>query len=609
MNFSLISGNSSLLTFTVKSKSISTERRGSSTAVKFIAVPPLRASLSLKTTSLFKNFNISKTDIYPFDFSKNRKYLLPETSEYITKYFSSKLKYENHYATDVNGDKVLPYYFNSDPSSEKFVKVDKIKDVKFMDFLILYVSYEEGAITKEIYCGKEPLTYKIYLVPIYQLAKYFYNGAFTNRTDEFDLLITRYSDNPIPSVRIDGVNYENLYSCNVFDLDRQYIYSMVKSLNSISPYITSVEFCKLPVVSVDVKNFTKNVCLFPFRCDRETVGDIDFIVPTSFPYNRNNSGNYFERAEYFYYETDFSRILENKKVLSNECFDEQTIYILGSKICTLKAKDYIYENTNAYCKIIFDFIPTPTSIFITYQIITKEGCALPNVSVKSAVQLNRSTTLVYDSAAAFNAENKYYDALTENAIDQYTTRKLFQGANEMFSGSTQMGAGITSGYLKNPIGAVVGLTQGINNIMRGIFTFNEMAQVSEQMREERDLKKKQAQAKPDEFVIGSGANVASFQTDKVMYSDENNDIRYDYSLDFVVEEKLITDNDFKVKDNLAYLYGLECYCFEENIIELFPSDNFYIKVIAQLNDGTTYASEYSEMIKLLDEGHRFFIVS
>ena len=48
------------LDFTVKSKSMSTDRRGSSTAVKLIAVPPLSASLSLKTTSLFKNFNISE---------------------------------------------------------------------------------------------------------------------------------------------------------------------------------------------------------------------------------------------------------------------------------------------------------------------------------------------------------------------------------------------------------------------------------------------------------------------------------------------------------------------------------------------------------------------
>ena len=59
MNVSLVSLIFSFERFSVKSKSISTDNLGNSTAVKFMAVPPLRASLFLKILSLFKNFNIS----------------------------------------------------------------------------------------------------------------------------------------------------------------------------------------------------------------------------------------------------------------------------------------------------------------------------------------------------------------------------------------------------------------------------------------------------------------------------------------------------------------------------------------------------------------------
>lgn len=411
---------------------------------------------------------------------------------------------------------------------------------------------------------------------------YLDNGAFNASSENAEFFnITVFGEKTQYKVLFIPEDSTNIYykryqpdemGGGTYELDKFTFTVSSKILDALSPYIKAVFYTALPCGKYEDNKYVlpNGFTLYPFS--NEISGKIN-----------NSDGVIFQAAldtDYYYIEYQVDDI---KKLFTQLKF---RFYSVDNEIII-----NIYDFINKTGKITFryNYIFNINGTQCIGYISSNALDSVKNSRIKwFQIPLGDSTTYLLDSESLFEAENKYYQALTRNTIKQNTISGGVQSSVQIASGVVQgIGAGIS--------GQVGGMSEGIANTLRGIGTIADTVNKNAAYSQQRSLMAKQEKAKPDEVQRGLSAAAEIYSQGGSVTIIEEVPFDEDY-------------NDFLA--NLHY-YGVETYLFRESIdISEFEYDgHFFIQSIAIIKNNVFIERQiYDDLYSLLSNGCRYFIV-
>lgn len=201
-----------------------------------------------------------------------------------------------------------------------------------------------------------------------------------------------------------------------------------------------------------------------------------------------------------------------------------------------------------------------------------------------------TTSFTLSSEADFKAQNRYYDALTNEAIRQRVAAGALQAGENFAIGGAQIAMGSGIGMQRN-MGEVA---MGIGNSIRGIFEIGNTVNDYLNIENNRSLLKKQSSEKPDTYMENGNA------------SDEFNDLNGK----IIKIRKIPFPNDLNSFLKNSKIYGVDVNYFTEKIdLNEFISDGFFfLKAIAVKDGDLLNTRQYSELYRILSGGLRYEVI-
>lgn len=208
------------------------------------------------------------------------------------------------------------------------------------------------------------------------------------------------------------------------------------------------------------------------------------------------------------------------------------------------------------------------------------------------VELGDNTSYLVDANYNFDAQNRYYNAMTRSLISQRGAQGAVKAGAEFSLGGLQIATGA---MMPSAGGKIANMSMGVGNVIRGLQTIGETAIDSHYMKEQRNISRMNEKAKPDALVGGSNAIIRMKE--------------FDCRFNVVIETAF--DEDYNDFVHSLEVDGVSVDMFSEtfNPNDYAINGNFYISAIADINTTSSLSSiEYSEMYILLKTGCRYFIV-
>lgn len=517
-------------------------------SVGYTKIQIRRHTISEKTNffQYFERFQISKAT-FPEDFSYGlgTKFLLPK--------FRTVQK------------RVVPtVYLNTFDLNGLNIK----EEVYFRPFYLLYL---DKSITGEYYSSKpygEVIQYLIVIVPAkldtdYNQHLYTAENSVKYRTPNY------FSESDANH----GVPLVYTQSLNSDDLDL------------LSPYIKSMELIYMPIIA--------NNDILPFIWQRIKFDKISGMTDRWFLQLESTQLHWYNS------EGNTSRFLNEYYSMSIEIDDSD---YFGNLTLIFGCNDNrltfpIYEKKripgvlNFSMYFIFDVNGS------SYQV----KCSGDLNSIKQGLTSVQNYsfmcdyTFLLDQDSNFDAQNKYYDAMTRNAKRQKILNGAINAGTEFALGTSQIGFGQQMGAS----GKIASTSMGVGNMIRGVGTVLETANDVAAYSEERRLYKLNEKAKPD--VVISGDNALS------------RCIEWDGVISFIYEVPFTEDYNSWLDDKQTY--GIDCDIhrdvidFSEFLIMGTDVNTFFLQALpVKKTSAILSVQEYNDMYNLIRGGCRYFLI-
>ena len=334
-------------------------------------------------------------------------------------------------------------------------------------------------------------------------------------------------------------------------------------MDAISPYVLSMHVVAIPFVN----------------SGDTTVPLFAGVVPAGFKYKSGDSFTYTSVYSIEIANTDSTYFETEINFTGDYSFNKLCMYIGStSNKLELNYRDFVDSvNGTGAIKIRFKIIISQSQISYYVWYYSESGnspLGQNNMGNICIIPLITNSDYVTDAAAKWSSENRYYDQLTNNAIQLRTAKAASQTGENLLTGLVQIGMG--AGVL------------GYSNIARGVFEPINGLIDNEYYSRERDLLEAQAKSVPDTLVSTSDSQgfYASLKTYLLFVK------LTPFSSDF---------NRFK-QDLLKYgTYVNKC------IDTVDTSSDFIIKAVAQRNTSALPDMQYNKLYEYVRAGHKYII--
>ena len=365
------------------------------------------------------------------------------------------------------------------------------------------------------------------------------------------------------AVKLRSDNFYKNYYC-VFIQATAPDFNFSEFLNSISPYVISIHCVKFPFIGMDDGIFVDSSYRCQIKWSENSAATYSsktgFIIDAC-----NGEDTYFEA------KVNFS---------GDYCFQKLQIFVMSlSNKIELNYKDFVANpNGSGTINIRFRYIISQSqlSILMWYYSDYESGSPVGyrNKGYTSIFPLITSYDYTTDEGAKWAAENRYYDQLTNNAIQLRMAKGMSQFGENMLTGAAQIGLGAN--------------VMRYSNVVRGVFEPINAVIDNEYYARERELLEQQAKSVPDTF--NSSCDSIGFYNELgfVLYF---NRLRT-YPSDF---------NRFK-RD--LQKYGTYVNKFVDSVD---TTNNFILKAFAQRNATSLPDMQYNKLYEYVKAGHKYII--
>jgi len=419
--------------------------------------------------------------------------------------------------------------------------------VVYKDFLVLFSSADPNSLTQSVLYGT-PVQYQLYLMPLDILNNsvkiYFKTIDYT--TDPYDV------------------------TDEVFNIDKVTPKVFIDALNSISPNMVSFKHIKLPVGLKDDGIF------IPFYCQRGISSDLYYLIATSTSYDYQNITNFkiyfdyeffnpFGEIELRFYGGDSSIIIDKSDFtgISKKIRVERYLFLNpleDENVCFVKSLnvDSVYEYNSNIFAFSFDY--------------------------------GDSSTFLLNAEADFNAQNRYYDAMTRSVRNQKIIDSAISSVGNFSLGASQIAFGTKMGSVG---GQVASTSLGVGNVIRGVTDIASGVNDVYHYLEQRELYAANEKSKPSQMKGSGTAESRLFES----------------LLECKIIEDVPFEDDYNSWVNNSKKYGVEVNLFREKIdINEFKVNNELFIAANAVCNSYLNAVEYSELYSLLSNGCRYFII-
>lgn len=532
--------------------------------------------------SNFENFNISTATLNDsLIYKKNAKFYKPEFRSY-KKAFNGKWKI----AINTSGDSDV---YVSLPTQETY-------DLTYENFLILFTTKNlQGEFPYNFY-GK-PVQYGVIFIP---LRIFFESGV------KYKYSTTQYNhDNGKTQIVTNDIDFEYI----------DYI-QLIEILNQNSPYIVGYKFTRLPVGWYQYQQrYIMPFYSAPYLTS-PSGGDATYLgfELTSTSFN-------FDDIIDFYYFCDYSFESEYGFIEIRCMQSDMSI--------ELDKSDYT-DNSNKGINIkVFPFLSdTDDEFFICLQPLG-DDCINPKNSTDESIKtylfrtsfdLGDNASFVLSSEANFDAQNRYYDAMTKSVRNQKIAGAWVQGVQNIAIGGVEIGMALAGGGATQGIRQAVipsnnkqgyskvtlhseysrgantaGESLGIGNIIRGVGAIVDGYIDAHYYEQQREIFAKNERAKPDTLIGGGNSGTRLF----------------DSVLGFIFIEEIPFENDYEIWQQNVERFGISCEIFsnEIDLNDYIKNNHFVIQAVAEMKSTALLnCVEYDALYEVLTGGCRYFIV-
>lgn len=494
--------------------------------------------------SKFKNFNISRSTFTAgYFYNRNTAYFKPEF-----RYYNKKRRQEFNIL--LPADISLYLYKNN-------------KDVSltFIDTLVIFFEGSDNAPGESIrdFYGM-PANPKVLLLPLASLFK------------NINVALVSFCHTTTGSLRTTIGNY-------TYNLEAIKSYLVDKSASIVSVQCIKMPYGVFTYTPEDEPNYK---AIFPFYYCKDIFASVD-----------NGSIGFFLDSYSYSDPGDMNSFALSMSDKFSSPFGNITYYFNAPDApITIDKALYASENANDVKFTCYLFISPNDSQMLIELTSTSADSVRGNQNIfKQTISLNASTFYFIDAASSFEAENRYYDAMTNSVRNEKLTRGLIQVGENAALGITQLaGAGKMVGNFSTDL-----QTAGISNIIRTVGKAADVWAEQHFYAEQRNIYKKNEKAKPDEFVGGDDGVIRAYTLNECPWIDEEIPFPADYS---------------EWQSNIQ-LYGIECNLFE-TILEKstkIVNNNMFIKALATMaDDATLDAQTYNELYNFLKSGLLYNII-
>ena len=527
----------------------------------------------------FKNFTISKITLKPDKMVKAGVMRIDQTID-------KKFLFSDFFRT---------YKRNIEIDLKSYKSpINGYNNIVELPAIVILATYEQDWDSRNIakYYG-EGCGYRIGIIPL----PFFNNPVNENNVYKYNMRVAAYFIGPSNPFDYSLFSYdveERQFPATGSSEEQSQFYELLASL---SPYTCQAMFTKVIAFKGDDTEAIPGAYCLPFKYygitsklyPNSDVGAHCFWVENTTSYN---SETLEVENQDFYFDINYN--LADHDV-SDAYFKKLNFkFFNSSQQIEIDVRDFIGldENgtmvCNIHCELKQFFSMLGSQLLVSFYSQSQSGSIENNKLVYSKViSFGDSTNITVEASANFNANNRYYMSMANNAIEQKQTAAFTQAIGQFATGATQM----IGGFLM-PASASVAATgsysMGIGNIIRGITSTVQAHTDAAYERERARLYKKNEEAKPD-TVEGNYSAASAYHSISV-------------GLIACIEISPF-EEDYKHWLNDSKIYGYECELFEQtlDVASLADGDNFALSAIAEVSDDTLSAREYSEMYEFLKQ--------
>lgn len=541
----------------------------------------------------FKNFTISRMTLKPdTDVIVSAD---PETFEVTTKKVLDQTANKKFLCTDYFRTKFteipIDIYYGSNPNN------NKVKAIAAIVLIRTKEDFSSAFSSGSLYGEETGYSLEIIPLPYLEESKFFENGSTSYPYKTFTVHYRKTGQTDSVSYTWETVSiYKSFLPLANRQMNNSPWYEL---LSQESPYTCQAMFTKI-LVRYDENDPSQIYLPYTYYGINDHPGlsghhACGFLLDDTDVYNAHGKPNNDEY--WFSVGGDITVNDVSKAYFSKLKFK----FYNSSDSFEINLRDYISKYTNPliggpyqtctltfYIKQVFGMLGTQWLIKIKQSNDTStfiDSIAIINQPYSHIISLNDSTNITVEASANFNANNRYYMAMANNAIDQGIVNGAIQGGVQALTGITQMGAGFATSAAGED-GTNMGV-MGLGNIYRSIGTFASTFVNAHYQKQAAILAKRNEETKPD-TVKGSFASQSAFN------SMEN-------IITVILEEPF--EEDFQHWLNDSKIYGYECELFEEtlDVESLTDEGNFSLSAVAEVADDTLNARDYTEMYEFLKE--------
>lgn len=431
-------------------------------------------------------------------------------------------------------------------------------------FYILYL--DKGVMTNEgiFYPYGESMQYYICIIPVdldYNSQSFLNIGPFTIKYREEGYFT---EGEPI---------YNNLATYN----GRLYY----DYLNLLSPYIKAIEMIYMPV------RMDGDMIPFQWKEVHFNINGISsedtFLLLQSTKLNAYNSEGALKKSFNEYFSFDFN-------ITEQDLFGNLTL-ILGFDENRITFPIYEKKNTPGNLEIDIRFLLDINGSSYQVRINGDKDSVKSGLTSVQNFDFLCDYSFLLDQDSNFDAQNKYYNAMTRNAKRQKIVGGLINAGTEFALGGAQLGFAQKMGAS----GKAANTAMGVGNMLRGIGSVAETINDVSAYENQRRLYRLNEKSKPDQLISGDNALSRC--------------IEWEGQISYLLETPFTEDYNSWVDDKSVY--GIECDIHRNTIdfTEFVVDGKFFLQAIPVKTDNAVLTvQEYNEMYELIKNGCRYFIV-
>lgn len=352
-------------------------------------------------------------------------------------------------------------------------------------------------------------------------------------------------------------------------------------LDVLSPYIKAIEMIYMPI------RMDENMIPFQwkevhFRGIDTIAEDTFLILETTKLTARDSEGkSKNEFNEYFSFDVN---------ITDQDLFGNLTL-ILGFDENRITFPIYEKKNSTGILDVDIRFLLDINGSSYQVRVNGDKDSVKSGLTSVQNLDFLCDYSFLLDQSSNFDAQNKYYNAMTRNAKRQKIVGGLINAGTEFALGGAQLGFAQKMGAS----GKAANTAMGVGNMLRGIGSIAEAINDVSAYENQRRLYRLNEKAKPDQLMSGDNALSRC--------------IEWNGQISYLLETPFTEDYNSWVDDKSVY--GIECDIHRNTIdfTEFSVDEKFFLQAIPVKTDNAVLTvQEYNEMYDLIKNGCRYFIV-